>query len=50
MLNRHISDSQNEGISLLDKESLDEIMKEEESVEKGKKKTQETDSESESEA
>ena len=38
MLSRHISDSQTEGISLLDKDSLDEIMEQEESVEKSKKK------------
>lgn len=45
MLGRHISDSQNEGISLLDKESLDEIMEEESAVEKTKKKSKKDEEE-----
>lgn len=45
MLTRHISDSGN-GISLLDKESLDEIMDEEASVENNKKKSKDTEEDS----
>ena len=39
MLNRHIDDNQNTGISLLDKDALDEIMDEEEAVENSRKKS-----------
>ena len=43
MLNRHVTQAQNTGVSLLDKESLDEIMEQEAAIENAKKKNKDED-------